>query len=239
MGREWDELYDHRTHNTVRNALNKRLLREEGGFTLVEIMITILIMIIVLFALYSMFDMSVKLYSFGNSKAEAMENARLGMEKMERELRQAYAFDKGKPTTSGGPDTRLFDTWTATQITFGNDLDGNMKSGSTAGECPNINGDCELISYSLDGGSLMRTSGDPPGPQPVVENVEDIDDPPDGEALRFTYFERDGTTEVLPGGNEALIGMVRIEVEVRVDSMGPQDGTQTLTTDVALRNRGD
>jgi Tfp pilus assembly protein PilW len=217
----------------VRSVLHKRLLREEKGFSLSEMMVTILIMIIVLFALFSIFDMSLNIYGFGNSKAEAMENARLGMEKMEREIRQAYAFDKGNPTT---PDRRLFDVWTATQITFGNDLDGDMKSGPTAGECPNID-DCELISYSLDDGtgSLMRTSGG--APQPVVENVADVDG--DGVALRFRYFQRDGTTEVLPGGNEALIGMVRIKVDVRVNSVARQDGTQILTTDVALRNRGD
>jgi competence protein ComGC len=234
MGREWGKLYDHRTYSTVRSALHKRLLREEKGFSLSEMMVTILIMIIVLFALYSIFDMSLKTYSFGNSKAEAMENARLGMEKMEREIRQAYAFDKGNPNPVNR-DPRLFDTWTATQITFGNDLDGDMKSGPTAGECPNIN-DCELISYSLDGGtgSLMRTSGG--APQPVVENVADVDG--DGEALTFRYFQRDGTTEVLPGGNQDLIGMVRIKVEVRVNSVAPQDGTQILTTEVALRNRG-
>jgi type II secretory pathway component PulJ len=214
----------------MRSAVSKRLILREEGFSLVEMMVTILIMIMVFFALYSIFDMSIKTYSFGNSKAEAMENARLGMAKMEREIRQAYAFDKGAGTVEG---KRLFQpgTWTSTQITFGNDLDGNMKSGSTAGECPNINGDCELISYSLDGGtgSLMRTSGDPPGPQPVVENVEDVE---------FRYFQGNGTTEVLPGGNEALIRMVRIEVDVRVESVAPRDGTQTLTTNVALRNRG-
>jgi prepilin-type N-terminal cleavage/methylation domain-containing protein len=202
----------------MRSAASKRLLREEKGFSLVEVMVTMLIMIIVLFALYSIFDMSIKTYSFGNSKAEAMENARLGMDKMEREIRQAYAFDKAEG------NNQLFQTWDETQIEFGNDLDG-----STVVECPNIDGDCEIISYTLDGGtgSLMRTSGG--DPQPVVENVEDVE---------FRYFQRNGTTEVLPGGNEALIGMVRIEVDVRVESVAPRDGTQILTTDVALRNRG-
>jgi type II secretory pathway component PulJ len=201
----------------MRSAVSKRLLREEG-FSLVEMMVTILIMIIVLFALYSIFDMSIKTYSFGNSKAEAMENARLGMDKMEREIRQAYAFDKA----NGNP--QLFQTWDENQIEFGNDLNG-----STVVECPNLNGDCEIISYTLDGvtGSLMRTSGG--APRPVVENVEDVE---------FRYFQGNGTTEVLPGGNETVVGMVRIVVDVRVESVAPRDGTQILTTDVALRNRG-
>ncbi len=62
--------------------------------------------------------------------------------------------------------------------------------------------------------------------------------PGTGQGLRFRYFKADGTTEVLPGGNESEIGMVRIELRIRVENQF-QDGTQTLTTDVALRNRGE
>ena len=210
-----------------------RFLREERGFTLMEMMITTIIWIVVLMALYSVFDMSITAFRVGNNEVEAVEEARMGLERMEREIRQAYAFDRANDNTV------LFEPWNATnatQITFGNDLDGDRKSGSTAGECPNINA-CELISYSVDAGTgtLMRTSGGFP-PQPMVENVEDIDG--DGEALSFTYFQSDGTTEVVPGvGLEEDIGAVRIELEVRVEGGNVQDSTQTLTTDVALRNR--
>jgi Tfp pilus assembly protein PilE len=218
----------------MRSGVKGRFLREERGFTLVEMMITTIIWIVVLFALYSVFDMSLTAFRVGNNKVEAVEEARLGVERMEREIRQAYAFNRGATPT---PDTRLFEIWTPTQIRFGNDLDGDRKSGPTAGECPNINA-CELISYNVNAGTgtLMRTSGGFP-PQPMVENAEDIDG--DGEALSFTYFQLDGTTEVVPGvGDETDIGAVRIELEVRVEGGNVQDSTQTLTTDVALRNRG-
>ncbi len=208
----------------------ERFLREERGFTLMEMMITTIIWIVVLFALYGVFDMSITAFRVGNNKVEAVEEARMGLERMEREIRQAYAFDRANNNTA------LFDIWTPTQIRFGNDLDGDGKSGPTAGECPGIN-TCELISYSVDAGTgtLMRTNGGF-APQPMVENVEDIDG--DGEALSFTYFQRDGTTEVVPGvGDEADIGAVRIELEVRVEGGNVQDSTQTLSTDVALRNR--
>ncbi len=120
-----------------------RFFREEAGFTLPEMMVTIMVMLIVLFALYSIFDMSIRVFSFGNDKVEAVENARLGLEKMEREIRAAYPYDKGAVT----PDKHLFDsnTWKATEIKFGNDLDGNKKV-----ECPNAAGDCEIISYKVD-----------------------------------------------------------------------------------------
>ena len=51
-------------------------------------------MLTVLFALYSIFDMSLRVFGFGSDKVEAVENARLGLEKMERELRGAYPYDK-------------------------------------------------------------------------------------------------------------------------------------------------
>jgi type II secretory pathway component PulJ len=211
-----------------------RFLREERGFTLIEMMITTIIWIVVLFALYSVFDMSLTAFRVGNNKVEAVEEARLGVERMEREIRQAYAFNRGATPT---PDTRLFEIWTPTQIRFGNDLDGDRKSGPTAGECPTQNA-CELISYSVvaASGTLMRTSGGF-APQPMVENVDYVD--ANNTGLRFQYFQRDGTTEVVPGvGDEADIGAVRIELEVRVEGGNVQDSTQTLTTDVALRNRG-
>ena len=222
-----------RARSVRARSVRERFLREEGGLTMLEMIITLVVMVPVLMALYSVFDMSLTAFRVGNNKVEAVEEARLGVERMEREIRQAYAFNRGATPT---PDTRLFEIWTPTQIRFGNDLDGDRKSGPTAGECPDINA-CELISYSLDAGTgtLMRTTGSF-APQPMVENAEDIDG--DGEALNFTYFQLDGTTEVVPGvGDEADIGAVRIQLTVRVEGGNVQDSTQILTTDVALRNR--
>jgi prepilin-type N-terminal cleavage/methylation domain-containing protein len=216
------------------DALRKRLL-EEKGFTLPEVLVTTMIMIVVLFALYSIFDMSLRTFAFGNDKVEAVENARLGLEKMEREVRGAYPYNKG----ASPPDAHLFDpgTWTATQIKFGNELDGNRTI-----ECPNPAGECEIISYRVyqPAGSstyaLGRANSAAGTLRPVVEHVDYAG--PTDTGLRFRYFQADGTTEVFPGGNESVIGMVRIELRIRVDNQF-QDGSQTLTTDVALRNRGE
>lgn len=215
--------------------LSERTVREEEGFTFTEMMVTIIVMVLVLFALYSIFDMSLRTFAFGNDKVEAVENARVGLEKMEREIRGAYPYDKGNAT----PDTHLFDagTWTETGIRFGNDLDGNLKV-----QCPNLAGACEVISYQVyqPAGSstyaLGRANSVAGTLEPVVEYVDYVS--PTNTGLSFRYFQRDGTTEVFPGGTEADIGMVRIELRIRVDNP-MQDGTQTLTTDVALRNRGE
>lgn len=238
----------------MRELLDIRIVREEQGFTLTELMVTIMIMITVMFALYSIFDMSIRVFSFGNDKVEATENARLGLEKIEREVRAAYPADKingrehvffsrSDPTVATLPAQR--------SITFGNDLaqgasppNRRIVDRNTAAVDPR-----EVISYELrhqDGGScpsvgtdgvcrlqrIITSAGGATVVSPVVDNVV-----PNG--LTFTYF-RGRPDAVNPGNLEPAvaadgtdIGVVRIRLDVNVDGR-----TQTLTTDVDLRNRG-
>jgi type II secretory pathway component PulJ len=180
-------------------------------------MVTIVIFTVILSALYSLFDMSVKVFMYGNNKAEAMGNARQGLETMEREIRQAYAFNRG------AGDLHLLNApLNATQIEFGNDLDGNGII-----ECPSEE-TCEIISYSLDGETLMRTSGG--DPQPVIEHVDNVE---------FTYFdvdEDDGS--ITETTNEPDVALVRIDIGITVDPPGYiKEARQELTTEVDLRNR--
>jgi prepilin-type N-terminal cleavage/methylation domain-containing protein len=206
-----------------------RLAREEDGFTLVEMLVTIMVMIVVMFALYSIFDMSIRVFTYGNNKVEAVENARLGLGKMERELRAAYPYDKGNPT----PDTRLFTgTLSENQITFANDLNGDRVVAPTT----------EQITYYLDGKTLRRTvgTGGATGGQPVVEFVK-----PDGPAagydggLKFDYLKKSGTALVATT-DEAEVEVIRISLDVQLDVQtggGTGTATQQITTDVDLRSR--
>ncbi len=214
--------------------MRERLLREEKGFTLTEVMVSMIVMIIVLFSLYSVFDMGLRVFSFGNDKVEAVENARLGLEKMDREIQAAYAYDKGMAAPAAAtPDAHLFDTWTATQIRFGNDLDGNRII-----ECPaTAPPACEKITYQVyetpagSGNYALGRDNSNAGTnlQPVVEYV-------DGSGGRtFIYLKADGAT---PAATEGEIAMVRIALRIKVEGGARPDGRQTLTTDVALRNRG-
>jgi len=184
-------------------------------------------MIVVLFALYSIFDMSIMVFSFGKDKTEAVENARLGLERMEREIRAAYPYDKasdqdhlfwspGYPATGELPPSD--------RISFGNDLDGNRKI-----ECPSSSA-CEFIAYDVyrPGGSATKALGRAKSGvrQPLAGYVEDVDG--DGEALTFEYLDRLGD----PAPSEAEVALVRIELEIGVNGRA-----QTLSTLVALRNR--
>jgi len=222
----------------MKESFGVRLLREERGFTLPEMLVTMMIMVLVLFALYSIFDMSLRVFSFGNDKVEATENARLGLAKMEREIRAAYPVDRindqqhvffapGYPATPARPGPQ--------SITFGNDL-------SSPGVPPNRKVDAnEEITYELretqnlanacpttgTGGvcSLVRRQGPIGAFQPVVDFVV-----PGG--LTFEYL-RSNLAATDPSGDGTDIGVVRISLEVNKDGR-----RQTLTTDVDLRNRG-
>ncbi len=208
--------------------MRARLLRDESGFTLAEVSVTITIMIIVLFALHSMFEMSLKVYSYGHNKVEATEISRVALEKMEREIRQASAYNQPS-------DLHLFDQRTANEIRFGNDLNG-----SGAIECPNSSGRCEKIGYRLNNGTLGRDSTSTGATntlanlRPVAENVQ---------SLTFTYYNKSGAV-VAPGGTEATdptattyVDRVQVGLVVSVDQGIGKPGTQTITSIIDLRNR--
>lgn len=88
---------------------------------------------------------------------------------------------------------------------------------------------CEYITYRLssDGKTLLRvnkldssSAGDP-----VAEYVN---------GLNFQYLKSDGTTAT----TESEIAIVQITLSISKGGGAFGNGTQKLTTDVALRNRG-
>lgn len=201
--------------------VTKRYIREENGFTLPEMMVTIVIMIVVLLALYSIFDMGLRVFAIGNDKVEAIENARVAVERMERELRAAYPVDKANNKNQifikSKTDTAATLALSANSITFGNELG----TGNRIVDAPS-----EVINYSISGGNLVRTEGNGTA-QPLVALG------PTG-SLNLTYWQADGTTAAT---SESQVQTVRITLTVDEGAAG-DSRTQTLTTDVDLRNRG-
>ena len=232
------QLYNHRAHGAMREVLKRQLLAEEKGFTLTEVLVTMMMMIVVLFALYSIFDMGMRVFSFGNNKVEAVENARLGLDKMEREMRAAYPYNKvtdnnqlfwvyNSPTTPQvPPNTPTAPATIPGPVTFGNNLNNNFQ----------ILGDeaTESISYYLQNGMLMRS---------VNGNGQEVAGPvPAGGFEVHSYSSATGTgcpkkdsagNLVAEAATEASINIVCVRLVINVNGR-----SQTLTADVALRNRG-
>lgn len=212
----------------------------EDGFTLAEVLVSMMVMMLVLFALYGVFDMSIRVFSVGNDKVEATENARLGLERMEREIRAAHPYDASDDSATNDHlffDPRSPDTGAIPpkgRISFGNDL-GVMGDGRL--DCPDPK-TCEFVTYKLASNAdpdrtcktdtapctLRRVKGNNPANRgdSVVEFVR-------AGGLTFTYLKSDGT----PAQSEPEIATVQIRLQVEVDGRA-----QTLTTGVGLRNRG-
>ena len=188
---------------------------------------------VVFSALFSVFDMSLTIFSYGNNKVEAAENARVGLEKMEREIRQAHAIN----TATG----QMFDTWASTQIRFGNDLDGN---GVIA--CPNTSSPtkCEKIGYQVyedpagSGNFTLGRDNSSTGATNTVANLRPVAERV--QSLTFTYYDSTGD-EVVPadpdGDTEEDIDRVLVSLDISVDQGLGNPATQTLTTVIDLRNR--
>ncbi len=200
--------------------MSRRIPREEG-FTLPEVLVAMVMMAGVLFALYAMFDASVRVFGAGRDRAEAAQAARLGLARMEREIRAAYPQDK-----ANGNGTLLSD-FTEERLAFGNDLNGNRRTLNPATGATEAR---EGISYALD------ENGDPlRNDERLVESAEDVNG--DGRALTLEYLDANGDPVV--DGDEENVALVRIELEVLLErEAGEETAGQTLTTVVALRNRG-
>jgi prepilin-type N-terminal cleavage/methylation domain-containing protein len=113
-----------------------RLGADEDGFTLPEVLVAMTMMATVLLALYAVFDATVRVFELAGDELEAAESARLGLARMEREIRAAYPHDGGV----------LLDTREPTRIAFQN----------KPTEAPP-----QTITYSLGGGSpsYLRRNG--------------------------------------------------------------------------------
>jgi prepilin-type N-terminal cleavage/methylation domain-containing protein len=210
--------------------VNPHPLKDERGFTLPEMLVTIMVMIMVLFALYSIFDISLRLFDFGNDKVEAVENARLGLERMEREIRAAYPhnraaeqdyvlLDPDDPTQEASP-------LATNQITFGNDLDGDRKLTCLSATT------CEYITYKLNSSApytLQRVNTATPNSsagEPVIEFVNG----PGG--LTFTYLTPNDDGDLVTTTDPSEVTVVRARLQINKDGR-----VQNLTTNITLRNR--
>ncbi len=153
------------------------------GFTLVELMVTLVIAFVITGAAYAAYVVQQKNYTVQEDVAEMQQNIRVALEVMAREMRMA-GFD---PTFSG--EYGIVEA-TANRFRFTSDLcrDGGIPAGCTAGgQSITERYLYELYDSSGDGAAdaLRRT----PGGSAVADNIE---------YLEFLYTLRDGSVTQTP-----------------------------------------
>jgi len=187
------------------------------GFTLVELVITLVVALIVSGAAYAAYVVQQRNSTVQEQVAEMQQNIRAGLDLMTREMRMA-GYD---PTFSG-----LYGIVAATpgSLTFTADL---CENGGSPGNCV-LGGQSftetfryELYDSSGDGtnDALRRT----PGGSAIAENIEQ---------LEFRYLLGNGVKTAAPLPNQlARITGVEISVLVRADEEDHRHrNTRTYTT---------
>ena len=92
----------------------------QAGFSLVELLITALILTVVLFAIYLMYETNMTTATWGNKKAELQQNARVALDMMEREIRMT-----GYDPSNTGATAIQSNPLVSTDLIFIADVDGN------------------------------------------------------------------------------------------------------------------
>ncbi|WP_273843403.1 PilW family protein [Rubrobacter calidifluminis] len=168
------------------NDPGRRFFEDEEGFTLTEMLVAMTMMMIVTFALYGLFDMSLKVYSFGGDKVEAVENARAAMERMSREIRSAYPNGGILVASPAYPSS--------SQIGFTNGPGG------------------ESVVYSLSAGSAVSGCS---GCRTLMRNGDPVTEYVDGsKGLTFTYLQ--SVDPEVPSTNGTDVRAVKITLNVIV-----------------------
>ena len=76
----------------------------DTGFTLIELLMTIAIFILISGAIFNIYILSQKFYIGGENQAELLQNGRIILERITREVRQAEEIVTALPQTPDNPD---------------------------------------------------------------------------------------------------------------------------------------
>jgi len=210
----------------------------EAGFSLVETLLAVVISSIVLLGLYLIYDVNQATFIRGEQQTDLQQNARIGMDRLVRELRLAGNDPSGTltvgPAIPGGqarcsnppPATpQAIENAEVTCVRFYADVDGDLPLAT------------ERVEYSYDtAGQLLRrrrwtNAGTGGGAQPLAERVT---------TLTFAYYDGGGNLlpTPVPVGSLDTIRRIAVTITTADTVTGTVPQPFTLQADVRPRNLG-
>ena len=223
------------------STLNPRHHGAHAGFTLAELLVSMLLSSIIMGGVYSVYRMQSHTMKIQEKRLDAQDYARSVLDMMVREIRNAgynpngavSATALGTNCAGGAVGAPGVVTATATSFRFTYDFQGTTTGSVPNGTCNNADED---ITYTY-------TTGCAAGLGDITRNGSSLTEC-NVTSFTISYFKQDGTSLTAPvtGGNLALIQRVQITLTVQSKNPDSQFGGQqldaTLTSNVDLRNRG-
>lgn len=171
--------------------------RNSRGFSLAELLVSLAVVGLALSGTFAVLHGALHAYSWGAARVEAQQSARVALERIARELREAGYDPTGAgiaPIAVAAPD----------RVTLQSDLNRNGIVDATS----------ERATFLLRPGErvLRRDAG--AGAQPIAENVR---------RFHLTYFDRLGAETT----DASRVAAVRVDIEVGADPTGPTVILQT------------
>ncbi|HXG15799.1 MAG TPA: hypothetical protein VNK50_06090 [Calidithermus sp.] len=144
--------------------------------SLADLLVSLAVLGLLLGGLLGVLDEGQRLHAFSAARIESQQSARVALERMAREIRQA---GRGR----AGADFPALSVAEPIRLVLHFDLDGDGV----------IAGNGETVTWLLQGRVLRRDAGG--GAQPVINGVR---------TLRFTYFDDAGAPTTDPGAVRAV-----------------------------------
>lgn len=227
-------------------------VKSKNGFTIVELLVSILLTFLVMGAVYSVYRVQTHSAKLQENRLEAQEYARSVLDLMVREIRNAAYNPLGAVSVSalgtncagGSVGAPGVVTATATSIRFTLDFQGTTAGSVPNGSCDNADED---ITYAFDTtgcpsgyGNVTRKEGANAAQALTNCNVPDVNN----QRLDIRYFKQDGNELTRPVTVAAdLAAIQRVLITLTVQSLKPDTEfggqlTAAVTSNADLRNRG-
>jgi len=218
----------------IKNEVQRKSL--ERGFTLVELMVSLVIATILIVGIYQLYRSTQNTYLAQDQLAELQQNARIGIEEMIREMRLAgyqanCTTTQADSTTSSNPQHVFFEFDADTDLNGTPErikywYDSNAKQINRASHSPApVSTSCG-IPYAFATNEMQVVAGTPQSPV---------------DSLTFTFYDTNNGTLAVPVASPKDIRRVAITLAVAATKAEEGTGakrTVTITSDVKLRNQG-